>query len=69
MTSRQLQYYAKQYEALSHFQETMRKERHERKNRNMELLMLAQKGAFECFNLPLERGAEPYDTALINNRK
>ena len=42
MTSRQLQYYAKQYEALSHFQETMRKERHERKNRNMELLMLAQ---------------------------
>ena len=32
MTSRQLQYYAKQYEALSHFQETMRKERHERRN-------------------------------------
>lgn len=48
MTSRQLQYYAKQYEALSHFQETMRKERHERKNRNMELLMLAQKGAFDA---------------------
>ena len=47
MTSRQLQYYAKQYEALSHFQETMRKERHERKNRNMELLMLAQKGDFD----------------------
>lgn len=48
MTSRQLQYYAKQYEALSHFQETMRKERHERKNRNMELLMLAKKGAFDA---------------------
>ena len=47
MTSRQLQYYAKQYEALSHFQETMRKERHERKNRNMELLMLAKKGDFD----------------------
>ena len=47
MTGRQLQYYAKQYEALSHFQETMRKERHERKNRNMELLMLAQKGDFD----------------------
>ena len=47
MTSRQLQYYAKQYEALSHFQETMRKERHERKNRNMELLMLSQKGDFD----------------------
>ena len=48
MISRQLQYYAKQYEALSHFQETMRKERHERKNRNMELLMLAQKGDFDA---------------------
>ena len=42
MTSRQLQYYAKQYEALSHFQETMRKERHERKTA-MELLMLGPK--------------------------
>lgn len=37
MTSRQLQYYAKQYEALSHFQETMRKERHERKNLFIEI--------------------------------
>lgn len=44
MANRQLQYYARQYEALSHFQEAMRKERHERKNRNLELLTLAQSG-------------------------
>lgn len=47
LTSRQLQYYARQYETLSHFQETMRRERHERKNRNLELLMLAQKGELQ----------------------
>ena len=44
MISRQLQYYARQYEALSHFQEAMRKERHERRHRNLELLTLVQKG-------------------------
>ncbi len=47
MISRQLQYYARQYEALSHFQETMRKERHERRHRNLELLTLVQKGQLQ----------------------
>lgn len=48
MISRQLQYYARQYEALSHFQEAMRKERHERRHRNLELLTLAQKGELQA---------------------
>ena len=47
MINRQLQYYARQYEALSHFQQTMRKERHERKNRTMALLLLAEKGQLD----------------------
>lgn len=42
MIQRQLQYYSRQYEALSHFNESMRRERHERKNRNLALLAMAR---------------------------
>ncbi len=43
----QAEYYERQYEAIAGFQETMRKQRHEWKNRNLMLLSLAKKQDYE----------------------
>lgn len=58
MRSRQLQYYARQYEALSRFNESMRRERHEKKNRNLTLLAMARDSDLDGIRRLLEEEQE-----------